>query len=162
MRLPGTGPARGPGGAAVPVLPGARGPAGDPAAPAPGLRAALRGDRGQAAIEFTGTLPLILVTLALMWQAAMVGYTFMLAGNAADKAVTAATTADGSRQAACVRAGEEDLPGAWQADFHCTQEGDLVRARADVKVPLFFPGGFNLPITLPGEAAANTESRGSW
>ncbi|WP_173317976.1 pilus assembly protein [Streptomyces fulvorobeus] len=111
-------------------------------------------------IEFTGTLPLILITLALLWQAAMVGYTFMLAGNAADKAVTAATTAEGNAQGACEEAGREDLPGAWDADFSCSAQGDLMTADVRVQVPLLFPGAFNLPISLPGEASANLER--SW
>ncbi|MFI2778431.1 TadE family protein [Streptomyces sp. ALB3] len=127
-----------------------------------GRRHGPRDDRGQAAIEFTGTLPLILVTLALMWQAGVVGYTFMLAGNAADKGVTAATSTYGSRQAACERAGREDLPNAWDASFRCSASGDMVTARVDLKVPLLFPGAFNLPMTVPGEAAAALENRGAW
>ncbi|MFH8755598.1 TadE family protein [Streptomyces atroolivaceus] len=129
---------------------------------ATGRRYGLRGDRGQTAIEFAGTLPLILITLALMWQAAVVGYTFMLAGNAADKGVGAAASTDGDRQAACARAGREDLPGAWDASFRCRQEGDLVKATVDLKVPLLFPGAFSLPMTLTGEAAAAVERPGSW
>ncbi|MGW8887612.1 TadE family protein [Streptomyces sp. NPDC055749] len=121
-----------------------------------------RSDRGQAAIEFTGTLPLILITLALLWQAAMVAYTFMLAGNAADKAVTAATTSRVSAQAACEQAGREDLPGAWDAQFICQAEGDLMTARVDVQVPLLFPGAFNTPLTLTGEASANLEKSLPW
>ncbi|HBF85106.1 MAG TPA: TadE family protein [Streptomyces sp.] len=153
MRLPGTWPATGPGSA---VRDGAHG-----AAPAiHAERHGLRGDRGQAAIEFTGTLPLILVTLALLWQAAVIGYAFTLAGNAADKAVSAATTTDGSRQAACARAGREDLPGSWAADFSCSRDGDMVRAEVALKVPLLFPGAFNLPFTVPAEAAAAVERPG--
>ncbi|MFC9246800.1 TadE family protein [Streptomyces sp. NPDC057136] len=121
-----------------------------------------RGDRGQAAIEFTGTLPLILITLALLWQAAMVGYTFMLAGNAADKAVTAATTVNGSALLACEQAGREDLPSAWDANFNCHASGDLMTARVDVQVPLLFPGAFNTPMTLTGEASANLERSWGW
>jgi pilus assembly protein CpaE len=34
--------------------------------------------------------PIILVTLILVWQAVLAGYTFTLAGNAADKAARAA------------------------------------------------------------------------
>ncbi|WP_031083454.1 TadE family protein [Streptomyces sp. NRRL WC-3549] len=156
MRRPGTRPATGRGSAerdgthgAAPSWLAERRPVGG-----------LRDDRGQTAIEFTGTLPLILITLALLWQAAVIGYTFTLAGNAADKAVSAATRTDGSRQAACERAGREDLPGAWAADFSCGQEGDMVKARVDVKVPLLFPCAVNLPFTVPGRAGAATESRG--
>jgi hypothetical protein len=130
----------------------------------PGLRALyrdprLRGDRGQSVIEFTGMVPIILVTMVLLWQAALVGYTFVLAGNAADKAVSAGTATEGDRDAACERAGQEDLPGSWSYQISCGQDGDLVKARADLEVPLLFPGAFNLPITVPGRAAAATERK---
>ncbi|MCX4819071.1 pilus assembly protein [Streptomyces sp. NBC_01142] len=130
----------------------------------PGVRARYRDprtrdDRGQAIIEFTGMVPIILVTMVVLWQAALVGYTFVLAGNAADKAVSAGTATDGDRDAACKRAGTEDVPGAWTHGISCYEDGDLVRAEADLKVPLLFPGGFNLPITVPGRAAAATERR---
>jgi hypothetical protein len=123
----------------------------------PAVRAHYRDDRGQAIIEFTGMVPIILVTMVVLWQAALVGYTFVLAGNAADKAVSAGTATEGDRNEACARAGREDLPGAWEYEISCGQEGDLVKARADLEVPLLFPGGFNLPITVPGHAAAATE-----
>ncbi|MET9428867.1 TadE family protein [Streptomyces sp. NPDC003036] len=113
-------------------------------------------DRGQTVIEFTGTLPLILVTLALLWQAALVGYTFSLAGNAADKGARAGTVGG---QDACRAAAAEDMPGAWSAAYDCGEAGDTYRVEARVQVPLLFPGGFNLPITVPGEAAVPVESR---
>ncbi|WP_372454296.1 TadE/TadG family type IV pilus assembly protein [Streptomyces tardus] len=47
-------------------------------------------DRGQATVEFLGMLPLILLVLVLCWQFVLVGYTFVLAGNAADKGARAA------------------------------------------------------------------------
>lgn len=50
-------------------------------------------DRGQVTIEFLGMTPLIILTLVLMWQFVLVGYTFTLAGNAADEAVRAGTAA---------------------------------------------------------------------
>lgn len=104
-------------------------------------------------------VPIILVTMVLLWQAAMVGYTFVLAGNAADKAVRAGTATEGDRNAACVAAGRQDVPAAWTAEISCVQAGDLVEAEARLDVPLLFPGGFNLPITVPGHAAAATERR---
>lgn len=130
----------------------------------PGLRALyrdprLRGDRGQSVIEFTGMVPIILVTMVLLWQAALVGYTFVLAGNAADKAARAGTATDGDLNAACNRAGQEDMPGSWSYRISCGQDGDLVKAEADLEVPLLFPGAFNLPITVPGRAAAATERK---
>ena len=126
------------------------------------LRALRRDDRGQVAVEFTAMVPAILATLVILWQVVLVGYTFMLAGSAADQAVHAGAQADWwhSRDAACRAAGEEDLPSAWRAgaDVGCSTSGDLVTAHADVKVPLLFPGFLDLPITVPGTAAAGRES----
>ncbi|WP_267243146.1 TadE/TadG family type IV pilus assembly protein [Streptomyces sp. PR69] len=122
-------------------------------------RGLARDDRGQAVIEFTGMVPIILVTLAVLWQSALVGYTLVLAGNAADQAVRAGTVAEGSPQAACERAGGEHIPGAWSYDIDCGRQGDVFAARADLRVPLLFPGAFNLPVTVPGRAAAATERR---
>ncbi|EST28802.1 TadE family protein [Streptomyces niveus] len=126
------------------------------------VRRALRArdDRGQAAVEFTGLIPLILVTAILLWQAALVGYTFALAGNAADEAVRAGTVAESpqTRTDACREAGEQNLPDAWSADINCAEEGDLVKARVDLDVPLLFPGSVNFGLTVPGRSAAVRES----
>ncbi|MET9557339.1 TadE family protein [Streptomyces sp. NPDC006645] len=127
------------------------------------VRAALRArdDRGQAAVEFTGVIPLILVTAVLLWQAAMIGYTFSLAGNAADEAVRAGTVAEAprTRTDACREAGEKNLPEAWSADIHCQEDGDLVKAEVDLDIPFLFPGSINIPFTsVPGRSAAVRES----
>lgn len=126
---------------------------------APGVRRA-RGDRGQIAVEFTGMMPIILATCVLLWQAALVGYTFSLAGNAADEAVRAGTVAyPGTRDAACEEAGGEDLPGAWEATIDCTTDGDLLKAEVDLEIPFLFPGSVNLGFTsVPGRSAAVLES----
>lgn len=123
-----------------------------------------RGDRGQTAVEFVGTLPLILVTLALLWQAGMVCYTWVLAGNAADKGVRAASVTDGSRLQACRRAVREDVPSAWTTQATCYQDPftGLVTAKVKVNVPLVFPGAFDLPWHATGEAKAKNEKGGIW
>ncbi|MFJ3087512.1 MULTISPECIES: TadE/TadG family type IV pilus assembly protein [unclassified Streptomyces] len=127
-------------------------------------RATLRrpADRGQTAIEFVGTLPLILLTLALLWQAAMVCYTYILAGNAADKAARAAAVAEGDQGAACARAVREDVPGAWSTQVECGGSGELVTATVRIDVPLLFPGAFSLPMHATGEAKARNEGRDAW
>ncbi|MEV5984526.1 pilus assembly protein [Streptomyces sp. NPDC052051] len=111
-------------------------------------------------IEFTTMAPIILVTIALLWQAALTGYAFVLAGNAADKAARAGATADGlSPDQACRRAGREDLPGGWSADIGCHAEGDMVKVDVGVRVPVLFPGGVNFPLRITSRAAAPRESR---
>ncbi|WP_190121467.1 TadE/TadG family type IV pilus assembly protein [Streptomyces inusitatus] len=121
------------------------------------VRARLREDRGQAAVEFTGTLPVILATLALLWQAALIGYSFSLAGNAADAGARAGAV-DGP--AACEAAAREDLPAAWLAGarFGCPGNGgDLYEVSITFSVPVLFPGVLDLPFTFDADAAAVNE-----
>lgn len=107
-------------------------------------------------------VPAILATLIILWQAALTGYTFILAGNAADQAVHAGAQVDPweDRNSACRTAGEQDLPTAWQsgAGIGCYVSGDLVQAHADLKVPLLFPGFVDIPLTVTGKSAAARES----
>ncbi|MFJ4339253.1 TadE family protein [Streptomyces sp. NPDC088915] len=113
-------------------------------------------DRGQLSVEFTGTFPLILLTLVVLWQCALVGYTFILAGNAADRGVRAYAA---SRDVAdCQSVGQEDLPQEWRgAKIFCWAEGELVKATVSVDVPILFPGGPSLPISVDGRSAAAKE-----
>ncbi|MFF6969984.1 MULTISPECIES: TadE/TadG family type IV pilus assembly protein [Streptomyces] len=113
------------------------------------------GDRGQAVIEFTGTIPVILLTIGLLWQAALTGYTFSLAGNAADEAARAGAVGGGS---ACADAARRTLPGNWQgAEISCRADGELYRATVRLRVPAFFPGAADLPIPVSGDGAALDE-----
>ncbi|MEU6093769.1 AAA family ATPase [Streptomyces sp. NPDC047079] len=102
------------------------------------------GDRGAVTLEFAGMFPLLLVVMALLWECVLYGYTYSLAGNAADEAARAATAAyavHGDVAAACRSAGAAHLPGAWSgADIHCGQEGPVMKATIRADVPLFFPG----------------------
>ncbi|MET8611306.1 TadE/TadG family type IV pilus assembly protein [Streptomyces misionensis] len=117
-------------------------------------------DEGQVSIEFLGMTPLILLTLVLMWQAVLVGYTFTLAGNAADEAVRAGTAAapGGAREAACAAAGRKDLSAAWRANaaVRCGGSG-YVTADVSLKVPVLFPGLASFPFTVHGHAGAVEE-----
>ncbi|MCW7946783.1 septum formation initiator [Streptomyces hygroscopicus] len=102
------------------------------------------GDRGAVTLEFAGMFPLLLVVMALLWECVLYGYTYSLAGNAADEAARAATAAyaaGGDWTGACRSAGAKHLPGAWSgADIGCTPAGPVMKATVKVKVPLFFPG----------------------
>ncbi|MFJ3233543.1 pilus assembly protein [Streptomyces sp. NPDC086787] len=117
------------------------------------------GDKGQVSIELLGMTPVIVLTLVLMWQAVLVGYTFTLAGNAADEAVRAGTAVPrGERDGACRAAGLKDLPSAWSGDASVTC-GGTGRVTADVrlKVPVLFPGAIGFPVTVHGHAGAVEE-----
>lgn len=113
------------------------------------------GDRGQVSVELLGMTPIIIVTLVLLWQFVLVGYTFVLAGNAADEAVRAATASAG--QAGCEQAGRRILPGAWQGTVTCHADGQWVTADVSLKVPVLFPGAIGFPFTVKGHAGAVQE-----
>ncbi|TXS54064.1 pilus assembly protein [Streptomyces sp. uw30] len=104
-------------------------------------------------------LPLIIITLVLLWQCVLVGYTFTLAGNAADEAVRAGTASEG--QSACQEAGREHLPDAWQGDAEvdCDAGGGFVTSRVTLRVPVLFPGAIGFPFTVEGHAGAVQEEK---
>ncbi|WP_251092151.1 TadE family protein [Streptomyces sp. Caat 7-52] len=119
-----------------------------------------RSDRGQVTVELLGMAPTIIITLVLMWQCVLVGYTYTLAGNAADEAVRAGTAATGDRRETCEEAGKKDLPSAWRdgADVSCTaHRTGYVTADVSLEVPVLLPGTVAFPLTLHGHAGAVTE-----
>jgi hypothetical protein len=120
-------------------------------------------DRGQVTIEFLGMTPLIILTLVLMWQFVLVGYTFTLAGNAADEAVRAGTAAapGGARDAACEQAGLSRLSAAWRGDAEVRCQGTgtgFVTADVTLSVPVLFPGSIAFPFQVHAHAGAVEEA----
>ncbi|MEV5430069.1 pilus assembly protein [Streptomyces sp. NPDC052701] len=118
-------------------------------------------DRGQVTIEFLGMTPVIVVTLVVLWQLVLVGYTFTLAGNAADEAVRAGTAAArGERDGACEAAGREHLSQAWRggAEVDCGGTG-YVTADVTLRVPVLFPGAVGFPFEVRGHAGAVEEEK---
>jgi pilus assembly protein CpaE len=114
-----------------------------------------RGDRGQVTLETLGMTPVILITLILVWQAVLAGYTFTLAGNAADQAARAAAV--GADPAAAARS---DLPGAWAHGMNGPQvsrHDGQVEVTLGIKVPVLFPGAIDFPVTVHGHAGTVDE-----
>ncbi|MFG2228560.1 TadE/TadG family type IV pilus assembly protein [Streptomyces sp. NPDC048723] len=99
-----------------------------------------RGDRGQVAIEFVGTVPLILLLVAAVWECVLIGYAFSLAGNAADEAARAGAVAKVGDQAACTAAAEEHISPAWGMRAVCAPSGDVYKATVTLKIPVLYPG----------------------
>ncbi|WP_030671866.1 TadE/TadG family type IV pilus assembly protein [Streptomyces rimosus] len=122
-------------------------------------RTRLGDDRGQISVELLGLTPLILIALVLVWQFVLVGYTYTLAANAADKGARAGTATRTGGAGACTAAAKKDLPGAWQggAEIACGAQGGLWTARVGLKVPVLFPGAGNFPWTVTGSAGAAEE-----
>ncbi|MFF4171260.1 TadE/TadG family type IV pilus assembly protein [Streptomyces sp. NPDC001744] len=106
-------------------------------------------DGGQVAIEFAGMVPLILLTLALLWQVVLVGYAYTLAGNAADEAARACAVDDDGPAAA-----RRHVDGAWSASGgDCVPSGGMVRVHVEVEVPALVPGlGGLFPVTADAGA----------
>lgn len=127
----------------------------------PGEGWARGGDRGAVSVEFAGMAPVVLVVLVLLWQCVLIGYTFSLAGNAADEAARAATgaAAYGDPQGACEEAAREHLPATWRksASVSCARGGHVWKAQVDLRTPILFPGAAGLPFTVNGEAGAAEE-----
>ncbi|MEW2221440.1 AAA family ATPase [Streptomyces sp. NPDC006990] len=119
------------------------------------------GDRGSLTVEFAGMAPVVLLTLVLLWQCVLIGYTFTLAGNSADEAARAATAAAayGDPRSACEDAARAHLPAKWRTDaaVSCTRGGTVWQADVDLRTPLLFPGGAGLPFTVSGAAGAAEE-----
>lgn len=117
-------------------------------------------DQGQVTIEFLGMTPTILVTLIALWQVVLVGYTFVLAGNAADEAVRAGTAVGaGARQGACQEAGLRHLSEAWRSGATVTCGGSgYVTADVRLEVPILFPGTLSFPFPVRGHAGAVEEA----
>ncbi|GAA3867197.1 TadE/TadG family type IV pilus assembly protein [Streptomyces sedi] len=124
--------------------------------PAP-LRRRPGGDRGAAMVEFAGLFPLVLLMMAVIWQCVLIGYTFSLAGNAADEGARAGAAARGDPQGACASAARAHVPGAWDISVDCPLEGEVRTARVALKVPVLFPGAFDFPMTVTGTAGAAEE-----
>lgn len=131
-----------------------------PKPPKPHGRRGRYGDQGQVSLEFLGITPLVVTVLLLIWQCVLVGYTFTLAGNAADEAARAAAAArPGGQSAACDRAAKEDLPGAWQGSYSgadCSTSNGVVTSKVKINVPVIVPG-IDIPVDITGEAGAAEE-----
>ncbi|MCD9595186.1 TadE family protein, partial [Streptomyces sp. 8ZJF_21] len=114
------------------------------------------GDRGQVTVEFLGVLPLVLIVLAVVWQLVLVGYTYSLAGNSADKGARAGAAKGAG---ACQDAASKDIPGSWSADIDCAGgDGSVYKATVELHVPILFPGAADFPWTVTGTAGAADET----
>ncbi len=123
-----------------------------------GRRARLKHDAGQAAIETVATAPLLLFLVLLMWQMALTGLTFVLAGNAADVGARALVV-EGSRMAN--DRVDDALPGAWEARavytlVESTRLEPVRSFRVSLQVPLLFPGVGEL-LTVSSSSAVVAE-----
>ncbi len=102
-----------------------------------------RQDGGQTAIEFLGLLPLILITLALVAQAAIIGYGHVVAGNAAAAAARVAVSPIASTGQIRTAAIDQLGPG-WQRGLAVTMSSSR-SADPDAAVTV----RFRVPAVVP-------------
>ncbi|MEU5218845.1 TadE/TadG family type IV pilus assembly protein [Streptomyces sp. NPDC020807] len=106
------------------------------------------------ALEFVGMVPLILLTLALLWQVVLVGYTYTLAANAADEGARVCAVGGDYATAA-----KRHLDGAWAEGAEvggCTAPaGTVATLTVTLQVPAIAPGTVGL---FPVSATAGAVS----
>lgn len=122
-------------------------------APEPGsdrarsILARFAGESGQATVEFTGSLPVALGVMVVLWQVVLIAMTFVFAGHAARSGARALAVGDAVQPAAL-----QDLPTAWRngstVDPPQEPQGGQVSSASNlygsvtvkVGVPLLIPG----------------------
>lgn len=90
-------------------------------------------EQGQAALEFTGMLPLLIFLVVVVWQVALWGATVAVSGHAADEAARASAIGNDPTSAAT-----ESLPGWLSGGFSVVEGPASVRVTSEV--PLLVPG----------------------
>jgi pilus assembly protein CpaE len=98
-----------------------------------GRRSLLRSEAGQVTAELVGMTALIATVLLLLWQIALVGYTFVLADHAAREGARAMAVGEKAEAAALA-----DVPGPWRDDTEVRTGDERVEVRMDV--PVVVPG----------------------
>jgi pilus assembly protein CpaE len=116
-----------------------------------GLLARLGGERGQTTVEFIGMFPILLVTVLLLWQIAITGYTYVAAGHAAREGARELATdptdpADEKTMSKKERdkqpyrvAARNDLQHAWRGSSEVELRGK-VTVSVRLSVPVLIPG----------------------
>ena len=93
----------------------------------------MRGERGQASVELVGALPALLLLAAVVMQLLVVGYTAILAGNAAEAGALAVARGGVAQVAA-----REAVPGWVRAGVQVSAGASAVRVR--MHPPALIPG----------------------
>jgi pilus assembly protein CpaE len=110
-------------------------------------------ERGQASVEFLGTLPAALLVVLVAWQLVLAGQAHWLAGNAARVGARAEAVGGDPKSAA-----RSALPSYLRRRLEVTGGGRDVRVRVRVRVP-FVLRRWSLPLELAGSAAMERQVR---
>jgi pilus assembly protein CpaE len=96
-------------------------------------RVLARSEAGQVTVELMGLTGVLLGVILMLWQIALVGYTFVLADHAAREGARALAVDEPAREAAMA-----DVPGAWTDETKVTLHDE--RVEVAIEVPLIVPG----------------------
>jgi pilus assembly protein CpaE len=123
-----------------------------------GLIARLGGERGQTSAEFMGLLPVLLVVIFGLWQIAITGYTYVVAGHAAREGARqlAVLPSDSGDNPPYRKAAREDLPKGWRHGAEITKPTD-VTVKVSLKVPVLIPA-FRAPVHITTTADTSVEA----
>ena len=105
-----------------------------------GLLARLGGERGQSTAEFMGLFPVLLIVFFGLWQMAIIGFTYVVAGHAANEGARqlAVDSSDEGKHPPYRVAAREELPGGWKEHAKIEKRGD-VTVSVRLKVPILIP-----------------------
>jgi pilus assembly protein CpaE len=122
-----------------------------------GLLARLGGERGQTSAEFMGLLPILLIVIFGLWQIAITGYTYVVAGHAAREGARqlAVLPSDSGNSPPYREAAREDLPRGWRDGAEITKPTD-VTVKVSLKVPVLIPA-FRSPVHITTSADTSVE-----
>jgi pilus assembly protein CpaE len=122
-----------------------------------GLLARLGGERGQSSVEFMGLAPILLVIVFGLWQIAITGYTYVVAGHAAREGARqlAVLPSDGGKSPPYREAAQDDLPKGWRAGADITKP-TAVTVKVSLKVPVLIPA-FRSPLRITTTADTSVE-----
>ena len=108
-------------------------------------------ERGQASVEFLGTLPAALLVVLLAWQLFLAGQAAWLAGNAARVGARAAAVGSDPRAAA-----GSALPSYLTRHLEVARDRERLRIR--VRVPMLLKR-WSSPIEIGASAAMRDQQR---
>jgi pilus assembly protein CpaE len=110
-------------------------------------------ERGQASVEFVGTLPAALLVVLVAWQLVLAGQAHWLAGSSAR--VAARAQAVGGDPVAAARSA---LPTHLRRHLEVTSDDRHGRIRVRLRVP-FVLGRWSSPLRMAGMAAMEPQTR---
>jgi pilus assembly protein CpaE len=144
------------------VLPGTEEPDGGEGGEGRGLLARLGGERGQSSAEAMGLLPVLILFVLALWQLGLVGYTYVLAGHAAQEGarMLAVNPTDGKHDDEAYKKirtrAMGEVPGAWRDGAKIEVPGGESTVAVRLRVPVVLPG-LKSPFEIGSRAASAVE-----